>query len=145
MADLALPFARQNAQPAFIPFFEHFKANFYEQTAHETEAGMSISSQLNWVKDKISDWSPLLADWLSFNRDCQGLLFCYRALLVLFRREFPNENDGDRLWTATMAADVIGLVPIEEYRLYFCLAMILTLKTRLMEECTRFEDVLKVN
>ena len=142
MADLALPFARLNAQSAFLPFFNHFKANFCEQDANSD--GVSILNQLAWLKEKITDWSPLLADWLSFNRDCAGLLFCYRSLLVLFRREFPDLNEGDRLWTVMMAADAIGLVPIEEYRLYFCLAMILTLKPRLLEECTRFEDVLKV-
>jgi hypothetical protein len=142
MADLALPFARllseeEAASKAFLIFFNEFKDNFSLDSS-------SMTGQLEDLYANIQELSPLLADWLSFNRDCRALLFAYRWLLVLLRREFKTA-EVDRLWSVMMAAEIVKKVSLHSYLLAFCTAMVLSCKQELKEECSRFEDVIKVN
>ncbi len=136
MADLALPFAPESSTHAFLLFLNQFKENFSEDSS-------SMMAQLEALYSNIQEMSPVLADWLSFNRDCRALLFAYRWLLVLLRREFSSK-DVDRLWSVMIAAESVKNVSMRSYLLTFCTAMILSSKQSLQEECVRFEDVIKV-
>ena len=142
MADLALPFAQlfesqSDASKCFNALMKRVKSNFSDKT--ENEDGME--GQLRKLRDLIEELSPLLSDYLKFNRDSDNLFFAYRWLLVLFRREFEGI---ERLWDVMFAAESCGIVKIEEFRIYVALAMILSQKDRFVKTCSRFEDLLKV-
>lgn len=143
MSDLALPFARLYTDhcmglKCFKSLMKRIRDNFLDAPDR------GISHQLTQLRDLINDRSPLLSDYLKFNRDCDNLFFAYRWLLILFRREF-QPNDADRLWDMMLAAEAADIAEIEDYRIYLALAMILMKKPIFMETCTRFEDLLKVD
>lgn len=142
MSDLALPFAKLYSDhlvglKCFKSLMKRLRNNFLDSPDH------GISYQLTQLRDLINDYSPLLSDYLKFNRDSDNLFFAYRWLLILFRREFPSE-EADRLWDVMLAAEAAKMVKIEDFRVYMALAMILMKKPVFMETCTRFEDLLKV-
>ena len=144
MADLALPFAKiikseDLALECFKSFFAHLRRNFLP-----TDTDNDINDQLNRLRDLISILNPILNDYLKFNRDSDSLFFTYRWLLVLFRREF-DVAEGNRLWDVMMAAEEIGICRIEDYRIYFALAMLLSKRDFYIKTCSRFEDLLKVS
>lgn len=153
MADLALPFARFAGQfgtkeekevekeeeetiEAFLKFFSRFKNNFSPDST-------DMSVQLETLYTNVQALSPILADWLGFNRDCRALLFAYRWLLVLLRREMTAE-EVDSIWSVMMAAETVKGISMQKYLLVFCTAMIISRKQELLDECSRFEDVVKV-
>lgn len=143
MADLALPFAQiipteELAFECFKSFLKHLRSNFLSM---DTEMG--IENQLNRLRDLITAANPILNDYLKFNRDSDSLFFAYRWLLVLFRREF-SAVEVNRLWDVMLAAEEIGIASIEDYRIYFALAMLLSKRDCYMKNCSRFEDLLKV-
>lgn len=143
MADLALPFAKiikseELALECFKSFFAHLRSNFLP-----TDTDYGINNQLNRLRELISILNPILNDYLKFNRDSDSLFFTYRWLLVLFRREI-DVAEGNRLWDVMLAAEEIGISRIEDYRIYFALAMLLSKRDIYMKNCSRFEDLLKV-
>ena len=146
MSDLALPFAKlyENTEigsKCFKSLMTRVRFNFLDSPEGDK---CGISGQLRQLRDLVNETSPLLGDYLKFNRDCDNLFFAYRWLLVLFRREFPDPIEGDRLWDVMVAAEAAQIVKIEQFTIYMSLAMILTKKQIFMETCSRFEDLLKV-
>lgn len=142
MADLALPFSRlfDNHADAFACFkalMKRLRSNFIDNDGDE----FGMQNQLKMLRDLIEDFSPLLSDYLKFNRDTDSLFFAYRWLLVLFRREF---QETERLWDVMFAAQCCDIASIEEFRIYVALAMIMSQKSQFVKTCSRFEDVLKV-
>lgn len=142
MSDLALPFAKLYpnhliGSKCFQSLMRRIRNNFLDSPEH------GISHQLTELRELINEFSPMLSDYLKFNRDSDNLFFAYRWLLILFRREFPSEA-ADRLWDVMLAADVAGISKLEDFRIYLALAMIMIKKPVFMDTCVRFEDLLKV-
>ena len=80
---------------------------------------------------------PIFHDYLSFEHNTQNLYFCYRWLLVAFKREFGMEG-VKRVWEVCWASEC------SNYVLFVALALIYHEKEHVMEDCPRFEDILSV-
>ncbi|OZJ03136.1 hypothetical protein BZG36_04639, partial [Bifiguratus adelaidae] len=113
----------------FAGFMERVQSNFYRD-----QSGMH--RQLSLLKDLLAFMDPLLYSHFA-NHDSLNLFFCFRWLLVWFKREF-NWDDTMRLWEV-MWTDYecswwIGFV---------CLAVLDREREMIMNELTEFDDILK--
>jgi hypothetical protein len=146
MGDLLMPlvqvFGEEEQSDAFCCFvglMKRLRTNF------TAEKGLSdIDGQLQGIRSLISDWNPILDDYLRFSKDCDKLLFCYRWLLVLFRREFAPEQCIS-VWDVLLAAEVHCAGGLQEMRRFVGTAMLFLTRDTAMGQCSRFEDLLTVN
>lgn len=100
------------------------------------QAGMK--AQLCQLHTLLCTTEPQLAYYLN-RHDSGNMFFCFRWLLVLFKREF-NAIDIMKLWEILWTD-----LPCKNFHLLFCAAILDTEKNILIENNYGFTEILKVN
>ena len=132
MSDLAAPLllVMQDEVEAFWclqQLMERMEANF-----HKDQNGMHRQLQMLQALCRQLD-SELLAYLES--KDCSNFYFCFRWVLIQFKREFTAE-DTMRLWEACWAAKD------QHLHLFVAIGILRKHKRRMMEEQMEFDEVL---
>lgn len=99
------------------------------------QAGMK--AQLCQLYTLLSATDPQLAHYLN-KHDSGNMFFCFRWLLVLFKREF-NAVDIMKLWEILWTD-----LPCKNFHLLFCAAILDTERNVLMENRYGLTEILKV-
>ena len=99
------------------------------------QAGMK--AQLCQLYTLLNVTDPQLAQYLNKN-ESGNMFFCFRWLLVLFKREF-SAVDIMKLWEILWTD-----LPCKNFHLLFCAAILDTEKSMLMENRYGFTEILKV-
>lgn len=113
----------------FVGFMNKVCTNF-----EMDQAGMK--SQLSQIHHLLSVTEPQLANYLD-RHDSGNMFFCFRWLLVLFKREF-NAVDIMKLWEVLWTD-----FPCKNFHLLLCAAILDTEKNVLMENQYGFTEILK--
>ncbi|XP_058796976.1 TBC1 domain family member 15 isoform X2 [Phymastichus coffea] len=113
----------------FVGFMEKVSTNF-----EMDQAGMK--AQLCQLHNILLVTEPQLAQYLD-KHDSGNMFFCFRWLLVLFKREF-NAVDIMELWEILWTD-----LPCKNFHLLFCAAILDTEKTILIENRYGFTEILK--
>ncbi|XP_076655379.1 TBC1 domain family member 15/17 [Halictus rubicundus] len=113
----------------FVGFMDKVSTNF-----EMDQAGMK--SQLCQLYTLLSTIDPQLANYLN-KHDSGNMFFCFRWLLVLFKREF-NTVDIMKLWEVLWTD-----IPCKNFHLLVCTAILDTEKSVLMENRYGFTEILK--
>lgn len=100
------------------------------------QAGMK--EQLENLHTLLCFVDPELANYLD-KHDSGNMFFCFRWLLVWFKRELSQE-DVMRLWEVLWTG-----LPCQNFHLLFCVAILETEKRALMENDYGFTEILKVS
>ncbi|XP_076296279.1 TBC1 domain family member 15/17 [Lasioglossum baleicum] len=134
MSDLLSPilYLMENEVDAFwcfVGFMDKVSTNF-----EMDQSGMKL--QLCQLYTLLSTIDPQLANYLS-RHDSGNMFFCFRWLLVLFKREF-NTIDILKLWEVLWTD-----IPCKNFPLFVCLAILDTEKSVLMENRYGFTEILK--
>lgn len=90
MNDLLAPIlllARNEHQAFWL--FSHFMGHHRAKFMHD---GVEMHRKLARLQRMLVAVDPLLADAFGFQHESSQLFFCYRWLLVLFKREFPYDD-----------------------------------------------------
>ncbi|XP_011309116.1 TBC1 domain family member 15 isoform X2 [Fopius arisanus] len=114
---------------SFVGFMERVSSNF-----EMDQAGMK--AQLCQLHTLLNITEPQLAQYLS-NHESGNMFFCFRWLLVLFKREF-NAIDIIKLWEVLWTE-----LPCKNFHLLLCAAILDTEKSALMENRYGFTEILK--
>ena len=96
-----------------------------------------MKTQLSQIHHLLSVTEPQLANYLE-RHDSANMFFCFRWLLVLFKREF-NAVDIMKLWEVIWTD-----LPCKNFHLLLCAAILDTEKAVLMENQYGFTEILKV-
>ncbi|XP_001599344.2 TBC1 domain family member 15 isoform X1 [Nasonia vitripennis] len=113
----------------FVGFMDKVSTNF-----EMDQAGMK--AQLCQLHNILLVTEPQLAQYLD-KHDSGNMFFCFRWLLVLFKREF-NTVDIMKLWEILWTD-----LPCKNFHLLFCAAILETEKSILMENRYGFTEILK--
>ncbi|XP_015608972.1 TBC1 domain family member 15 [Cephus cinctus] len=113
----------------FVGFMNKVSTNF-----EMDQAGMK--AQLCQLNALLSVTEPQLFNYL-YKNDSGNMFFCFRWLLVLFKREF-NSIDIMKLWEILWTD-----LPCKNFHLLVCAAILDTEKTMLMENRYGFTEILK--
>lgn len=113
----------------FVGFMDKVSTNF-----EMDQAGMK--AQLCQLYTLLSTTDLQLANYLS-RHESGNMFFCFRWLLVLFKREF-NAVDIMKLWEILWTD-----LPCKNFHLFFCAAILDTEKNMLMENQYGFTEILK--
>lgn len=113
----------------FVGFMDKVSTNF-----EIDQAGMK--AQLCQLYTLLSTTDPQLAHYLN-RQDSGNMFFCFRWLLVLFKREF-TAVDIMKLWEILWTD-----LPCKNFHLLLCAAILDTEKTILMENRYGFTEILK--
>ncbi|ORX99752.1 RabGAP/TBC [Basidiobolus meristosporus CBS 931.73] len=113
----------------FVNFMERMKVNFYTD-----QSGMN--RQLRTLEALIRFMDPPMSRHLE-QTDSSNLFFCFRWLLIWFKREFEYENVM-RLWEV-LWTDHIS----KDFHLFIALAIINQNRRVILEELTAFDEILK--
>ncbi|KAL6072267.1 RabGAP/TBC domain-containing protein [Balamuthia mandrillaris] len=113
----------------FKALMDKLQANF-----HKDQRGMH--TQLLQLANLIKCMDRRFYNYLE-QRDCLNMFFCFRWLLIHFKREFAYE-DIPRLWEAMWAQQ---LSP--HFHLFVALAILLKHKKVIMKNDMSFDDILK--
>ncbi|XP_053978196.1 TBC1 domain family member 15-like [Hylaeus anthracinus] len=114
---------------SFVGFMDKVCTNF-----DIDQAGMK--DQLCQLYTLLSTTDPQLAHYLNM-QDSGNMFFCFRWLLVLFKREF-NALDIMKLWEILWTG-----LPCKNFHLLLCLAILDTERSMLMENRYGFTEILK--
>ncbi|XP_076174355.1 TBC1 domain family member 15/17 [Ptiloglossa arizonensis] len=113
----------------FVGFMDKVSTNFeMDQTG--------MKAQLCQLYTLLSTTDPQLAHYLN-KQDSGNMFFCFRWLLVLFKREF-NAMDIMKLWEILWTD-----LPCKNFHLLLCVAILDTERSKLMENRYGFTDILK--
>lgn len=96
-----------------------------------------IKSQLAQLGELIKKYDSTLWVHLEKNK-CLDLYFCFRWLLIHFKREFSFEQSMI-LWECFWTSED------PNYHLYFALACLLSIRDEILSKQMTFDDLLKVN
>ncbi|KAK2579535.1 hypothetical protein KPH14_010837 [Odynerus spinipes] len=134
MSDLLSPIlclmdSEADAFWCFVGFMDKVSTNF-----EMDQAGMK--AQLCHLYTLLSTTDPQLAHYLN-QHDSGNMFFCFRWLLVLFKREF-NSTDVMKLWEILWTD-----LPCPNFHLLICVAILDTEKNVLMENNFGFTEILK--
>ncbi|XP_043466619.1 TBC1 domain family member 15-like [Leptopilina heterotoma] len=113
----------------FVGFMNKVYTNF-----EMDQAGMKC--QLSQIHSLLLMTEPQLANYLD-KHDSGNMFFCFRWLLVLFKREF-NAIDIMKLWEVLWTD-----LPCKNFHLLLCASILDTEKTVLMENQYGFTEILK--
>ncbi|XP_049939732.1 TBC1 domain family member 15 isoform X1 [Schistocerca serialis cubense] len=113
----------------FVGFMDKVFSNF-----ELDQAGMKL--QLQQLHTLLAAAEPQLATYLDQN-DSANMFFCFRWLLVLFKREFPL-HDVMRLWEVLWTD-----LPCPNFHLLICVAILDTEKNNLIGNRYGFTEILK--
>ncbi|XP_063990184.1 TBC1 domain family member 15 isoform X1 [Diachasmimorpha longicaudata] len=114
---------------SFVGFMEKVSSNF-----EIDQAGMK--AQLCQLHTLLNVTEPQLAQYLG-KHESGNMFFCFRWLLVLFKREF-NAIDIIKLWEVLWTD-----LPCKNFHLLMCAAILDTEKSALMENRYGFTEILK--
>lgn len=113
----------------FSALMERMASNF-----HLDQNGMH--SQLLSLRKLVQLLDPPLYDYLR-SRDCLNFFFCFRWILIHFKREFAYDNVL-RLW------EVLWTRHLSDYfHLYICVAVLKRHRRRIIDEQMEFDTLLK--
>ncbi|XP_017798163.1 PREDICTED: TBC1 domain family member 15 [Habropoda laboriosa] len=134
MSDLLSPIlclmeSEADAFWCFVGFMDKVSTNF-----EMDQAGMK--AQLCQLYTLLSTVDPQLANYLN-KHDSGNMFFCFRWLLVLFKREF-HALDIMKLWEILWTN-----LPCPNFHLLLCVAILDTEKVPLMENKYGFTEILK--
>lgn len=113
----------------FVGFMDKVSTNF-----EMDQSGMK--TQLCQLHTLLSTTDPELANYLN-RQESGNMFFCFRWLLVLFKREF-TAIDIMKLWEILWTD-----LPCKNFHLLFCAAILDTEKSMLMENRYGFTEILK--
>ncbi|KAH7280100.1 hypothetical protein KP509_37G052400 [Ceratopteris richardii] len=113
----------------FVALMEHLAPNF-----NQDQNGMH--SQLLAVSKLVELLDSSLHKYLK-QADCLNYFFCFRWILIQFKREFEYENVM-RLWEVLWTYFIT-----EHFHLYLCVAILKKYKKKIMEEKMDFDCLLK--
>ncbi|CDW60922.1 RabGAP-TBC domain containing protein [Trichuris trichiura] len=114
---------------AFVGFMNRCERNFYSDQ-------LSIKTQLKQLKCLLEVVDPELSDYFHRNGS-QNMFFCFRWILILFKREFSFEDIfllWEVLWTDCIDTN---------FHLLICLAILETQKEYILAQRFGFSDILK--
>ncbi|KAK0080620.1 hypothetical protein PV325_013649 [Microctonus aethiopoides] len=114
---------------SFVGFMDKVSSNF-----EMDQAGMK--AQLCQLHTLLNTTEPQLAQYLN-KHESGNMFFCFRWLLVLFKREF-NAIDIIKLWEVLWTD-----MPCKNFHLLICAAILDTEKSALMENRYGFTEILK--
>lgn len=97
-----------------------------------------MKAQLCHLYTLLNTTDRQLAHYLN-QHDSGNMFFCFRWLLVLFKREF-NSTDVMKLWEILWTG-----LPCPNFHLLICVAILDTEKNVLMENNFGFTEILKVS
>ncbi|XP_037109472.1 TBC1 domain family member 15 [Syngnathus acus] len=134
MSDLLSPivFVMENEVDAFwcfVSFMEHMHQNFEEQM-------QGMKTQLIQLSTLLRLLDPSFCNYLE-SQDSGYLYFCFRWLLIRFKREF-SFHDVLRLWEVMWTG-----LPCHNFHLLLCCAILDSEKSKIMEEKFGFNEILK--
>ncbi|XP_051917092.1 TBC1 domain family member 15 isoform X1 [Hippocampus zosterae] len=134
MSDLLSPivFVMENEVDAFwcfVCFMEHMHQNFEEQM-------QGMKTQLIQLSTLLRLLDPSFCSYLE-SQDSGYLYFCFRWLLIRFKREF-SFHDILRLWEVMWTG-----LPCRNFHLLLCCAILDSEKSKIMEEKFGFNEILK--
>lgn len=96
-----------------------------------------MKTQLLNLHQLLKFVEPSLANYLN-QHDSGNMFFCFRWLLVWFKREL-NQEDVMRFWEVMWTG-----LPCQNFHLLVCVAILETEKQSLMENNYGFTEILKV-
>jgi len=133
MSDLAAPLLvvmddEVEAFWCFQKLMEQMEPNF-----HKDQNGMH--TQLEMLHTLCGQLEPELLAYLE-TKDCSNFYFCFRWLLIIFKREFSPDATM-RLWETLWASNDSHLA------LFVALAILRQHKRKILEEEMEFDEVLK--
>ena len=70
--------------------------------------------------------------------NCLNMFFCFKWLLIFFKREFPLE-DVQKIWDV-----IFSNYYSTEHQLFVCLAMLLSLRSKILDGKMAFDEILQV-
>ena len=134
MSDLLAPilYVMQNEVDAFwcfVGFMKRVALNF------DFDQG-GMKSQLNQLIELLKTYDPEFYSYLD-TKDSGNLYFCFRWLLIWFKREFPF-NDVMRIWEVIWTDK-----PCPNFHLIICLALMDLEKKTIIENGFGFTEILK--
>lgn len=134
MSDLLAPvlYVVRNEVDAFwcfVGFMQRVKENF------DIEHG-GMKKQFVAVNDILKAADPELYTYL-VSKDCESLIFCFRWLLIWFKREF-SFDDILRLWEILWTR-----VPCSNFHLILCVSLLHLEKSVIIENNFGFSEILK--
>ncbi|XP_061697895.1 TBC1 domain family member 15 isoform X2 [Syngnathoides biaculeatus] len=134
MSDLLSPivFVVENEVDAFwcfVSFMDHMHQNFEEQM-------QGMKTQLIHLSALLRLLDPSFCNYLE-SQDSGYLYFCFRWLLIRFKREF-SFHDVLRLWEVMWTG-----LPCQNFHLLLCCAILDSEKSKIMEERFGFNEILK--
>eukprot|EP01112_Ceratiomyxa_fruticulosa_P014732 TRINITY_DN4244_c0_g1_i2.p1 TRINITY_DN4244_c0_g1~~TRINITY_DN4244_c0_g1_i2.p1 ORF type:complete len:314 (+),score=40.03 TRINITY_DN4244_c0_g1_i2:212-1153(+) len=113
----------------FVGLMNEFALNFEEE-----QNGMNV--QLNYLQQLVALLDPELFNFLS-EKNSINMYFCYRWILVLFRREFSFDTIT-RLWDVLWAKYLT-----RNFHLFLCIAILEKHKHEMMVMNLSFDGILK--
>lgn len=112
--------------------YQVFRAVMSRQQEYFIESGDHTKQQLDTLQAMLQVADPLLHDQLGFNQDNAQLFFCYRWLLLLFKREVGFEK-------SPLILETIYASPTASYELFIALALLLTNRVEMMQFGSHFD------
>ncbi|XP_077451908.1 TBC1 domain family member 15 [Stigmatopora argus] len=134
MSDLLSPLvfvleSEADAFWCFVSFMEQLHRNFEEQM-------LGMKAQLIQLGSLLRLLDPSFLNYLE-SQDSGYLYFCFRWLLIRFKREFAF-HDVLRLWEVMWTG-----LPCRNFHLLLCCAILDSEKSKIMEEKFGFSEILK--
>ncbi|OQR80354.1 TBC1 domain family member 15 isoform 2 [Tropilaelaps mercedesae] len=143
MSDLLSPIlsVMQNEPDSFwcfAKFLSLIRCNFidHDRMEEKDQRQLGIKRQLQQLHQLLSVVLPSFAVYLD-NHDSGNLYFCFRWLLIWFKREFSFE-DTKRLWEVLWSN-----LPCENFHLLFCVAILEEEHVRITENNFGLNEILK--
>ncbi|XP_030632166.1 TBC1 domain family member 15-like isoform X1 [Chanos chanos] len=112
----------------FVSFMDQMHQNFEEQMQGMKTQLIQLSTLLRLLD---------LAFWNYLEAQDSGYLFCFRWLLILFKRELSFQ-DVQRLWEVMWTG-----LPCQNFHLLMCCAILDSEKQTIMERSYGFNEILK--
>jgi TBC1 domain family member 15 len=103
--------------------------------------GTGIQQKMSMIKELIRLVDPLLSDHLGFTNDTAQLIFCYRWLLVLFKREFSFENTLV-IWQTILSCEETEERAFQHYEVFIAAAIMNLAKNGIMQKCLSMGETL---
>ncbi|XP_003744067.2 TBC1 domain family member 17 [Galendromus occidentalis] len=143
MSDLLSPIlsVMQNEPDSFwcfAKFVSKIRCNFVDHDRNEEkdQRQLGIKRQLVELHQLLSVAMPSFTQYLD-DHDSGNLYFCFRWLLIWFKREFAFE-DTKRLWEVLWTG-----LPCQNFHLLFCVAILEEEKIRITENNFGLTEILK--
>jgi len=121
-----------------VDTFWCFKGLMQQLASNFDKKQSGIHKQLEQLAKFLETLDNALYQFLVV-RECANMFFCFRWLLILFKREFSLE-DVTSIWEAIWSHN-----PTDHFQLFIALAILITYRDQIMseEENMQFEDILK--